>query len=48
MTAVRLAALLGSVVSAGFMTLAYVFIARLYVATAGEQAHREEVGSPSL
>ena len=48
LTAVRLAALLGSVVSAGFMTLAYVFVARLYVATAGEQAHREEVGSPSL
>jgi hypothetical protein len=47
-TAVRLAALLGSVISAGFMTLAYVFIARLYVATAGEQAYREEVGSPSL
>lgn len=48
LTAVRLAALLGSVVNAGFMTLAYVFVARLYVATAGEQAHREEVGSPSL
>ncbi|QXT37117.1 hypothetical protein KV697_07440 [Sphingomonas sanguinis] len=48
LTAVRLAALLGSLVSAGFMTLAYVFIARLYVATAGAQAHREEVGSPSL
>lgn len=47
-TAVRLAALLGSVISAVFMTLAYVFIARLYVATAGEQAHREEVGSSSL
>ncbi|WP_139330461.1 hypothetical protein [Sphingomonas sp. Sph1(2015)] len=45
LTAVRLAALLGSVVSAGFMTLAYVFVARLYVATAGEQAHRGEVGS---
>ncbi|WP_428968766.1 hypothetical protein ACQR50_13920 [Sphingomonas sp. Xoc002] len=48
LTAVRLAGLLGSLVSAGFMTLAYVFVARLYVATAGEQAHREEVGSPSL
>ncbi|CAM3265008.1 MULTISPECIES: glycerophosphoryl diester phosphodiesterase membrane domain-containing protein [Sphingomonas] len=47
-TAARLAALLGSIVSAGFLTLGYVFIARLYVATAGDQAHHEEVGSRSL
>ncbi|WP_454278336.1 hypothetical protein [Sphingomonas sp. Marseille-Q8236] len=40
-----LTALLGSVVSAVFMTLAYVFVARLYVATAGEQALRKD-GSP--
>ncbi|MGE7206871.1 hypothetical protein ACQKJZ_14475 [Sphingomonas sp. NPDC019816] len=37
-----LTTLIGAVVSAGFMTLAYVFIARLYVATAGEQ-----VGGPT-
>lgn len=42
-----LTGLLGSLVSAAFMTLAYVFIARLYVATAGEQALRTE-GSPLL
>jgi hypothetical protein len=40
-----LTALLGSVVSAVFLTLAYVFVARLYVATAGEQALRKD-GSP--
>ncbi|WP_322962915.1 hypothetical protein [Sphingomonas fuzhouensis] len=47
-TVVGLAALLGSVVSAGFMTLAYVFVARLYVAAVGDEAHRMEDGSPSL
>lgn len=46
--AVTLAALVGTVVSTGFVTLAYVFIARLYVATAGEQAHLAGDGSSSL
>lgn len=46
--AVGLATLAGSVISAGFMTLAYVFIARLYVATVGEDTIRREDGSPSL
>lgn len=47
-TAARLAALLGSIVSAGFLTLGYVFIARLYVAATGDEAHHGEVGSRSL
>lgn len=35
-TARGIAALAGAVVSAGFMTMAYVFVARLYVAAAGQ------------
>ncbi|BCI72280.1 putative membrane protein [Sphingomonas sp. S17] len=49
---IGLASLVGSIVSAGFMTLAYVFIARLYVAAAGvpvvEAAEVTEDGSPTL
>ncbi|MEK9211760.1 hypothetical protein [Sphingomonas sp. 2378] len=45
-----LTTLASAVVSAAFMTLAYVFVARLYVATAGEQALRQDGqdGSPQL
>lgn len=49
---IGLASLVGSIVSAGFMTTAYVFIARLYVAAAGvpvvEAAEVTEDGSPTL
>ncbi|MET4895583.1 hypothetical protein RN629_00245 [Sphingomonadaceae bacterium jetA1] len=48
-----IAALAGSIVTAGFMTLAYVFVARLYVATADRAASPPamavmEDGAPSL
>ncbi|WP_343528534.1 hypothetical protein [Sphingomonas sp.] len=45
-----LVGLSGAIVNAGFLTLAYVFVARLYVATAGER-HAPviaEDGTPSL
>lgn len=46
-----LTGLVGSIVTAGFMTMAYVFIARLYVATAGVPVaapHHPEDGSPLI
>ncbi len=46
-----LTTIVASIVTAGFMTLAYVFIARLYVATAGVPAtvtHAPEDGSPLI
>lgn len=46
--ALSLTMLVGSLVSTGFLTLAYVFVARLYVAAAGEQAHPVGDGSPAL
>lgn len=46
-----LTGLVGSIVTASFMTMAYVFIARLYVATAGVPVaapHHPEDGSPLI
>ncbi|MDR6151392.1 hypothetical protein [Sphingomonas sp. SORGH_AS_0742] len=45
-----LVGVLGSIVTAAFMTLAYVFVARLYVATAAEHpaGPATEDGTPSL
>lgn len=46
--ALLLAMLIGTVVSTGFLTLAYVFVARLYVATAGDRAYENGDGAPAL
>lgn len=46
--AVVVATLVAAVVSAGFMTLAYVFVARLYVAATGEEARLAGDGLPPL
>ena len=45
-----LVGIFGSIVNAGFLTLAYVFVARLYVAAAGERTAPviAEDGTPSL